>query len=50
MSKRKKESFTKEVAKGAAKGVAEFYAAAAGAVVTELFSILTLGIYKPPKR
>ena len=50
MANRKKRSFAKDVAKGAAKGVGKLAAGAAVGVVTELASILTLGIYKPPKR
>ena len=50
MARRKKRSFAKQVAKGAAKGLGKLATGAAVGVVTELASILTLGIFKPSKR
>jgi hypothetical protein len=46
LTKRKK----KTVARGVARGLGKLAKGAAVGVVTELASILTLGIYKPPKR
>jgi hypothetical protein len=48
--KSKKKGFVKPVAKGAAKGLGKLARGAAVGVVTELASILTLGLYKPPRR
>ncbi len=50
MAKRKKRSFAKQVTRGAAKGLGKLATGAAVGVVTELASILTLGIYKPARR
>ena len=50
MARRKKRSFTKQGAKGAAKGIGKLVAGAAVGVVTELASILTLGLFRPPRR
>jgi len=49
-SNKNKGSFAKDVAKGTAKGLGKLAAGAATGVVTELASIFSLGLYKPPKR
>ena len=46
----KKVGFAKSVAKGTAKGLGKLAKGAATSVVAELASILTLGLFKPPKR
>lgn len=48
-NKRKKNGFTKSVAKGAAKGLGKLATGAAAGVVGELASILSLGLYRPPR-
>jgi len=48
--KRKKNGFVKDVAKGIAKGLEKLARDTGVGVVTELASILSLGLYKPPKR
>jgi hypothetical protein len=48
--KSKKKGFVKPVVKGAAKGLGKLARGAAVAVVSELASILSLGLYKPPRR
>ena len=50
MARRRRRSFAKQVAKGAAKGLGKLATGAAVGVVTELASILTLGLFKPRKR
>ena len=50
MARRKKRTFAKQVAKGAARGLGKLATVTAVAVITELASILTLGIFRPPKR
>ena len=47
MSKRNN---TKIIVRGVGKGLGKLASGAAVGVVTELASILTLGLYKPPKR
>lgn len=47
---RKKKGFVKDVAKGAAKGLGKLAKGAAVGVVGELASILTLGLFKRPRR
>jgi hypothetical protein len=44
---RKKKSFPRSVAKGAAKGLGKLAKGAAVGVVSELASILTLGLFRP---
>ena len=48
--KRKKNGFAKDVAKGTAKGLGKLARGVAVGVVTEIASILSLGLYKPPRR
>jgi len=48
--RKKKSSFTKDVAKGTAKGLGKLASGAAVGVVTELASILSLGLFRPPRR
>jgi len=48
--RRKKESFPKAVGKGVARGLGKLATGVATGVVGGLASILTLGIYKPPRR
>ena len=47
---KKKGSFVKGVAKGTAKGLGRLATGAAVGVVTELASILSLGLFRPRKR
>src|SRR5438445_9886888 len=47
---RKKRSFAKDVAKGTAKGLSKLASDTAVGVVGELASILTLGIFRSPRR
>jgi hypothetical protein len=49
-NRRKKKSFPKDVGKGVAKGLARLATGAATGVVSELASILTLGLFRPRKR
>lgn len=48
--RRKKASLPKQLAKGTAKGLGKLAGGAAVGVVTELASVLSLGLYKPRKR
>jgi hypothetical protein len=49
-TRRGKPSFVKDVAKGTAKGLGKLATGAAAGVVGELASILTLGLYRRPRR
>jgi hypothetical protein len=49
-NRKKKKTFAKDVSKGVAKGLGRLATGAATGVVTELASILTLGLFKPRKR
>jgi len=48
--KRKKKGFVRDVAKGTAKGLGKLAKGATLGVAGELASILTLGLFKPPRR
>ena len=48
--RKKKTSFPKGVCKGVAKGLGKLATGAATGVVSELASILTLGLFRPRKR
>lgn len=48
--RKKKNSFAKDVAKGTAKGVGRFAKDAATGIVQELGSIMSFGLYTPPRR
>jgi hypothetical protein len=47
---KKKGSFPKDVGKGVATGIGKLATGAATGVVSELASILTLGLFRPRKR
>ena len=49
-NKPRKKGFVKGVAKGTAKGLGKLARGTAVGVVSELASIFTLGLYKPPRR
>jgi hypothetical protein len=49
-TRKRKRSFAKEVAKGTAKGLGKLGTGAVKGVVGELASILTLGLYRRPRR
>ncbi len=48
--RKKKGSFPKDVAKGTARGLGKLASGAAIGVVTELASILSLGLFRPRRR
>jgi hypothetical protein len=48
--KKKERSFPRDVGKGVAKGLGKLASGAATGVVSELASILTLGLFRPRKR
>jgi len=49
-SKRRKKGFVKGVGKGVGKGLGKLAKGATLGVVGELASILSLGLFKPPRR
>jgi hypothetical protein len=49
-NRRKKKSFPAAVGKGAAKGLGKLATGAVTGVAGTLASIMTLGLYKPPRR
>ena len=49
-SNRRKKTFAKSVAKGTAKGLGKLGKGIVTGVVSELASIVTLGLFRPPRR
>lgn len=49
-TRRKKKGFVKDVARGTAKGLGKLAKGAATGVVSELASIMTLGLFRPPRK